>query len=357
MATHTRRSATKTAAANTAPLGASNKENAKASKASSGKKSKKKGSDDNNNGDEVLLNVMKRMEQFEALLTAAQKENDTLRARLGTDTEPAPREGCANPDENAAGPKDGDMARGGGGDEASVTGGGDGGDNEDVDIAVFKDKIAELEKQLAAKNAIIETTTATANATGPPPKPTVPDGSILRPRGNFSIQVAMGLAGSEKKHSIYQALVRAIKHISGQSPLQYHLTWAENSNEDKVRVFRKCREAHPFLRRFHNDWATEAIRKQWFKNRGGNAYANGYLEVPPKYAYVKDNAAKRNPNGSRVKKSKIVLAKKKNEKRARLAKSKHRTAATSTARADAEEEAEDGMSVDESSGDEGSGEE
>jgi hypothetical protein len=117
------------------------------------------------------------------------------------------------------------MARGGGGDEASVTGGGDGGDSEDVDIAVFKDKIAELEsenqpsimaqavsthlytEQLAAKNAIIETTTATANATGPPPKPTVPDGSILRPRGNFSIQVAMGLAGSEKKHSIYQALV------------------------------------------------------------------------------------------------------------------------------------------------------
>jgi hypothetical protein len=39
------------------------------------------------------------------------------------------------------------------------------------------------------------------------------------------------------------------------------------------------------------------------KNRRGNHYANGWLDVPAKYNYLKGNSQKRNPMGSRRKKA------------------------------------------------------
>jgi len=41
--------------------------------------------------------------------------------------------------------------------------------------------------------------------------------------------------------------------------------------------------------------------KQFVKNKRKNHYANGWLEVPDKYAYLKQNSKKRNPAGSRSK--------------------------------------------------------
>jgi hypothetical protein len=43
--------------------------------------------------------------------------------------------------------------------------------------------------------------------------------------------------------------------------------------------------------------------KQFVKNKRKNHYANGWLEVPDKYTYLKQNSKKRNPAGPRSKKA------------------------------------------------------
>lgn len=69
------------------------------------------------------------------------------------------------------------------------------------------------------------------------------------------------------------------------------------------------------MKRFRNDWATEELIKQFFKNKRSRAYQQGWLEVPTKYTYLKDNAGKRSTDGSRVKKANAILAAKKNKRR------------------------------------------
>lgn len=56
------------------------------------------------------------------------------------------------------------------------------------------------------------------------------------------------------------------------------------------------------------DWATKEIVKQFLKNKRRNHYRNGWLDVPAKYAYLKNNASMRDPTGSRKKKALSGLA-------------------------------------------------
>ena len=42
--------------------------------------------------------------------------------------------------------------------------------------------------------------------------------------------------------------------------------------------------------------------KQFVKNKRKNHYAHGWLEVPAKFAYLRQNSRKRNPIASRLKK-------------------------------------------------------
>lgn len=51
------------------------------------------------------------------------------------------------------------------------------------------------------------------------------------------------------------------------------------------------------------DWATKEIVKQFLKNKRRNHYRNGWLDVPEKYGYLKNNASKRDPTASRRKKA------------------------------------------------------
>jgi hypothetical protein len=51
------------------------------------------------------------------------------------------------------------------------------------------------------------------------------------------------------------------------------------------------------------DWATKEIVKQFLKNKRRNHYRNGWLDVPEKYRYLKNNVSKRNPTASRRKKA------------------------------------------------------
>lgn len=84
----------------------------------------------------------------------------------------------------------------------------------------------------------------------------------------------------------------------------------------------QCREQHPYLARFRNDWATEAIAKQFVGNKHQHAYDMGWLEVPEKWAHLKVNASKRNPTGSRNKKALQVANSKKAVTKQRLGKGK-----------------------------------
>jgi hypothetical protein len=63
-------------------------------------------------------------------------------------------------------------------------------------------------------------------------------------------------------------------------------------------TFQACEEA-PFLKKFANDWPTQALAMQLLKNKWGHSYRRGYLEVPDKYAYLKGNAAKKKTQACR----------------------------------------------------------
>jgi hypothetical protein len=54
----------------------------------------------------------------------------------------------------------------------------------------------------------------------------------------------------------------------------------------------QAREEAPYLKRFANDWATQALAMQLLKNKRAHSYRRGYLEVPERYAYLKETAAK-----------------------------------------------------------------
>ncbi|KAJ7303131.1 hypothetical protein DFH08DRAFT_1089462 [Mycena albidolilacea] len=77
----------------------------------------------------------------------------------------------------------------------------------------------------------------------------------------------------------------------------------------KAKLFAAARERHPILARYHNDWATAEIAKQYVKNKRNNAYKNGWLEPPAKYSHLKANAAKRNPSAPRSRQNKLANAK------------------------------------------------
>jgi hypothetical protein len=70
----------------------------------------------------------------------------------------------------------------------------------------------------------------------------------------------------------------------------------------------KARDQNPYLKRFQNDWATEEIVKQYFKNKRKNHYKKGWLTVPEKYKHLKGNSNRRNASGSRRKRANLVAS-------------------------------------------------
>jgi hypothetical protein len=125
---------------------------------------------------------------------------------------------------------------------------------------------------------------------------------------------------------------RNLRDLTMNARINWEVPWAQVPARDKAKLFevvsrnpalrrlrvrtdlvdnahvRDCvhiqaRDQHPFLARFERDWATEEIVKQFVKNKRKNHYANGWLDVPEKYKYLKQNSRKRNPAGSRSKKA------------------------------------------------------
>ncbi|KAF8955642.1 hypothetical protein BDZ97DRAFT_1609445, partial [Flammula alnicola] len=104
---------------------------------------------------------------------------------------------------------------------------------------------------------------------------------INRPKGtagqHWSIQEAMGLAGSERKTDVYQGIQRNLRDLVHNARIRWQSPWNEIPASDKSKLFQVAREQHPLLKRYTNDWATAELVKQYMKNRRGSAYHNGWL--------------------------------------------------------------------------------
>ncbi|KAF8824181.1 hypothetical protein HHX47_DHR8000363 [Lentinula edodes] len=157
------------------------------------------------------------------------------------------------------------------------------------------------------------------NQEEPEYKPTVPKPSGQAGK-DYSICVEMGLAKSLESIKKYKAILRGVCEAVMQSRLPWQNAWADISAADKAMILAVMRSRHKFLQRFINDWATVDMIRQYLKNKRKPLYRSGELEIPPKYAYLKSNAAKRDQGKSR--RSKAVEARearrqeRKREKRA-----------------------------------------
>ncbi|KAK7024607.1 hypothetical protein VNI00_016168 [Paramarasmius palmivorus] len=170
--------------------------------------------------------------------------------------------------------------------------------NEDVAMADNHDAGADADDE--APN----TSKDTSNAKLKPVVAWVP-----RPKGSagngFSLQEEMMLAGPKgsKPSETYLALSRNVKTLALNACLDWTLDWKDIPNDSKVKFFAVCRANHPFLGQFINDWATEEIVKQAFRNMRKTAVKKGELEKKDKYAHLAINASKRSSAASRVKKA------------------------------------------------------
>jgi hypothetical protein len=91
---------------------------------------------------------------------------------------------------------------------------------------------------------------------------------------------------------------------------------------DRNYTYFQVRESIPDMACYVNDWATEMIVRQWMKNKRSYAVQKGFLEVKPKWEYLKENAAKRSnaPRGNGKRKATSQCLSHPAAKRARLAK-------------------------------------
>lgn len=53
------------------------------------------------------------------------------------------------------------------------------------------------------------------------------------------------------------------------------------------------------MKGFVDDWPTQALAMQLMRNKRGHSHHCGYLDVPTKWAYLKENLAKKKKRGSR----------------------------------------------------------
>ncbi|THU75863.1 hypothetical protein K435DRAFT_905802 [Dendrothele bispora CBS 962.96] len=126
---------------------------------------------------------------------------------------------------------------------------------------------------------------------------------IPKPQGqaqkDYSLAVKMGLSKSRKSRLLYNALLRAMRDAVSASRIPWQKEWANIDAADEAMLFAVMRERNAFLKRFQNEWASEAMVRQYLKNKRKRHYQLGTLEVPQKYEYLKDNASKRDQSKTR----------------------------------------------------------
>ncbi|KAG6847898.1 hypothetical protein H0H93_005087 [Arthromyces matolae] len=159
-----------------------------------------------------------------------------------------------------------------------------------AELAAMRAHNERLEKELdLAKKSGTTDGNVDTNAKDKPSIPR-PDGVAGR---DFSIQKAMGLAGSKKKEEKYQSILRWVRELTLQSRINWEVPWAKIPPEEKGKLFKVCRTKNPILERYPNDWATEELVKQYIRNKRHYGYKNGFLQRPDGYDHLKINASKR----------------------------------------------------------------
>jgi hypothetical protein len=98
----------------------------------------------------------------------------------------------------------------------------------------------------------------------------------------------------------------------------------------------QVRQSIPDMSRYVNDWATEAIVRQWMKNKRSYAVQKGFLDVKPKWEYLKDNSTKRTdaPRGNGKRKATSQGSSGPAAKKTRLAKASPKTSAKGKGKGD-----------------------
>ncbi|KAG5641000.1 hypothetical protein DXG03_006432 [Asterophora parasitica] len=137
------------------------------------------------------------------------------------------------------------------------------------------------------------------------------EGELIRwPKGmaltDWSIAEEIGLVGSMAKNAWYNYLLAEIWELAMNACLPWDKHWRDISSADKAQFFAVCHQCHPFLAKFHNDWAMEAITCQFFANKRKQGYHKGIIERPENMAYLARNVAKRDPFASRRPKSRVI---------------------------------------------------
>ncbi|KAJ7879219.1 hypothetical protein B0H14DRAFT_2566823 [Mycena olivaceomarginata] len=190
-------------------------------------------------------------------------------------------------------------------------GGAHGNDTADGNVDESTGTADALEKENTALKAKIARLLAkdTSGAQGEPREP------IARPGGtagmHFSIQEAMGLAGSHADYEQYKAIQRSKRNVRDlvlNARINWELPWKRIPVQQKASLFDIARKRHPYLAEFHNDWATEELVKQFIKNRRNNAYKNEWIPVPAQYGYLKANTSKRDRSAPRGRQNKLAQA-------------------------------------------------
>ncbi|THU96635.1 hypothetical protein K435DRAFT_797171 [Dendrothele bispora CBS 962.96] len=130
---------------------------------------------------------------------------------------------------------------------------------------------------------------------------------IPKPKGqagkDYTIAIEMGLSKSTQGQQSYNAILRLAQDVVSESRIAWQGKWADIPADQKAIMFAVLRERHPFLKRFENDWASEAIIRQYLKNKKKTHYRQGTLEVPKQYGYLRTNAAARDQSKSRKRKA------------------------------------------------------
>ncbi|KAJ7119408.1 hypothetical protein C8R44DRAFT_877838 [Mycena epipterygia] len=200
---------------------------------------------------------------------------------------------------------------------------------EDPGKSLTDAQITDALEEERAKNAELQKRLEALSGQKMPDNPE----QVPRPAGsagnNYNIQNEMGLGGSRANREIYLALLRDLGELTHTAAIDWERPWFEIPAGATAKLFDVARAKHPILERYVNDWATEEIVKQFTKNKRRHSYQKNWLDVPAKYAYLKNNSAKRDPSASRKRRA-VAAAPKKVASAKKAAKKKEATVAKKT---------------------------
>ncbi|KAI9448641.1 hypothetical protein BJY52DRAFT_1228245 [Lactarius psammicola] len=95
-----------------------------------------------------------------------------------------------------------------------------------------------------------------------------------------------------EEHTSRNGLVkRLVRDLCGEVGINWELPWADISAAKKAKLYQAACEGAPYLKKFANDWPTQALAMQLLKNKRAHSYRRGYLEVLESQAHTSQQGA------------------------------------------------------------------